>query len=328
MITEKSHLSAESIAARAGCITATRAAMILEESLFGGPQRAQAEILGVETGKVSAIADLGNYLQPSVAAIHRDRHGVTLVDAGTIPHPSLSWLAASPDYFAVSARGEREYVLECKTADDSQRKLWGLTGTAQVPPGYRVQVAVQLACSELPFAVIALLIGGNDYREYRIERDLAFERDLLDTLGAWYKAHIVEGLPVPGSKRLATEIVYQSDDGEMVDCSDDPEVSVLASELKRVRGEERALEAERDALEGEIIARIGPAKGLVTSEGPVTFAYRAGSLRADAKALVRLARELGATQADIDACYERAKGGRTLRVPSGWTKGGADGEAN
>lgn len=69
-------------------------------------------------------------------------------------------------------------ILEVKTTGVSQSTKWGDEGTDQVPPNYLVQVMHQLAVTGQAFAELAVLIGGNQMRMYRVDRD----EDLIEAL--------------------------------------------------------------------------------------------------------------------------------------------------
>lgn len=115
------------------------------------------------------------------------------------------WMLASPDALPRLRRGKRHWEpLEIKTAayaDD-----WGPHGTDQIPVYYLTQVRWYLAVLGLPVAHLAVLIGGNDYREYTIERDPADEqlmitegRKFLDSIEAGERPDID-----------ATDVTYQA----------------------------------------------------------------------------------------------------------------------
>ena len=56
---------------------------------------------------------------------------------------------------------------------------WGASGSNFIPMQYLVQVAHYCAVTNADFAYIAVLIGGNDYREYKYIRDKELEDHVI-----------------------------------------------------------------------------------------------------------------------------------------------------
>lgn len=266
-----SDLSPEQIALRDGRITATRAAKICHESEFGGPLTAYREIKGLDTFKGNARTAFGVMAEAMIAGLHQQRHGVRLVQPGTRVHPELGWLAASLDFVAIDDDGAPHYILECKATSDEKRHLWGRQGSDEVPPGYHIQVAVQMAVWDIDEAFMSLLIG-QEFREFRIKRDAKFERDIIAQLERFWLDHIIANVPpTDAAERLYLETVYTRYDGEVRDCTDDPEVEALASELREIRRRERELVEERVAAENALIREIGSCEAVVTTLGTISW---------------------------------------------------------
>lgn len=69
-------------------------------------------------------------------------------------------------------------IVECKTAGWIKSDEWGVSGTDLIPQEYVLQCQHALAVTGLGFAILAVLIGGNQFRWYRLERD----QTLIDKL--------------------------------------------------------------------------------------------------------------------------------------------------
>ena len=85
---------------------------------------------------------------------------------GQYVHPVYPWARATPDGII-----GRELGLEIKTADASQARHWGKSGTGKVPIQYMYQCQWYMWITGIKAWDLVVLIGGNDYREYRIEYD-------------------------------------------------------------------------------------------------------------------------------------------------------------
>jgi len=127
----------------------------------------------------------GKRLEDAVASKFLDEHRGRLGSAewgsgATFRHPDRPWQIANPDRVLVNGQTAPELcaVLEVKTSPMGDG--WGEAGTDQVPPHVRCQVLWYLDTLGLDVGHIAVLIGGHDYREYRIWRDPAECVELRD----------------------------------------------------------------------------------------------------------------------------------------------------
>lgn len=185
-------------AARANGIGGSEVAAVLglspDESRFSLWHRKAGNVGPVEQ---SDAMEWGHRLEAAVARKFFDEHpefsdeGHT--SAGTWTHPDRPWQIANPDRFVYLRRPDGDVdldsLLEVKTArygDD-----WGAEGTDEIPPYYRVQCLWYLDVLGLDRCHVAVLIAGQDYREYLVTYDPAEAefirtevRAFLDTLDA------------------------------------------------------------------------------------------------------------------------------------------------
>lgn len=125
----------------------------------------------------------------------------------TIRHASIPWITASPDAFV--GLGSEMWGGECKTSV-VPAAAWGPSQTiasaedysdSLLPPCYYTQCQWQAAAMDLPGVVLAVLLGSYRLRAYRIVRDDACIRQLIDVAGEWRERHLVRGEapPIDGS---------------------------------------------------------------------------------------------------------------------------------
>lgn len=117
----------------------------------------------------------GNALEPIIRDEFAKRNNVIVETPDTIVHPSIYYLRANIDGYIP----ELNAVLEIKCASSFMAKEWGEEGSDTIPMQYLVQVAHYCAVTNAETAYIAVLIGGNDYREYRYIRDKELENLVL-----------------------------------------------------------------------------------------------------------------------------------------------------
>lgn len=112
----------------------------------------------------------GNRLESVIADEFALRTGKAIkVVEDTIYHPAFEYMIAHLDRGIV---GELA-LLECKTAGASGARFWGPDGGGKgdIPHHYYLQVMHYMAVTGFERAYVAVLIGGNDFRMYLIERD-------------------------------------------------------------------------------------------------------------------------------------------------------------
>lgn len=117
----------------------------------------------------------GNVLEDVVATEHMRRSGQRVARVNRqLVHPDHPWMTASIDRRIVGLREG----LECKTASVWNADEWG-DRDDQVPLHYLIQCTHYLAVTGWDAWNVAVLIGGNDFRRFRIPRDEEFIEDLI-----------------------------------------------------------------------------------------------------------------------------------------------------
>lgn len=258
-------------------------AAIMGLSPYRGAYEVWAEKMGlVEAPDISdkPAVTWGNVLEPVVGRHYAENHpdrDVRRLNAvcRSIARP---WAQASLDY-EVRDPGLGWGVLEIKTAGLRSAGHW----EDGVPLFYQTQVAHYLSVTGRPFADVAVLIGGQDYREYRIMRD---EGDIAAVDGAvdafWERVRTGEEPPADGSPGEAEALFrrHPKDDGEVWECPGMPvEVADYVYCKEVADAAKKRLDAASDALK----QLIGERRGIACDGYVVTWA-RGTKKRFDSKA--------------------------------------------
>jgi len=143
------------------------------------PWKTQLELWGEKTGLAPSDFE-GNeftYWGEAIESILRDRFqqdhaGWTIWQNNSVNHADYDFLKANVDGI-IRQDGENIGVWEAKTASQE---------FTEVPVHYQLQVQHYMEIYNLPFAVVSVLFHGNKYQEFRIERDPAYESDILPVL--------------------------------------------------------------------------------------------------------------------------------------------------
>lgn len=134
----------------------------------------------------------GNLLEEAVAEAYSEDTGKMVWKwLQPIKHKEYPFLAANIDRWV----GDREYVLECKTAGFNKGKEWGDSGTDQIPESYLIQVAYYASICDVPKVDIAVLIGGQDFRIYTYNRNKELEEKLIKIACNFWYNHVEKRIP-------------------------------------------------------------------------------------------------------------------------------------
>lgn len=137
-------------------------------------------------------------------------------------------------------------ILECKTTSTYNYKEW--TGE-EVPQEYFCQVMHYLAVTGLKYAYINCLIGGNDYKEFFIERDEEACEILLNSADEFWKNYVLtKNCPVPNEseayRKRQIELSEKLESSETV--IEDEKALKLAEDYEKLKKE---LEDKKKELE-------------------------------------------------------------------------------
>lgn len=259
------------------------------------PYQSPLELWAQKTGKASfAQPDpdddsqpmyWGTLLEPIVAAHYTRRTGrrVRRVNA-VLQHPEHPWMLANLDREVLGT--PEVQILECKTAGIYGARLW----KDGVPEYVQLQVMHQLAVTGKQAADVIVLIGGQELRIHRIERDAAVIERLIELEAAFWQ-RVQDGAPPPAdgsaSAERALQALYPQDSGQTLDWTQDTEMGSTFSDLQAVRERLKAFELQEAQLRQRIEERMGEASRAVFETGEVTFRRIKDSVVLDTKRLLQ-----------------------------------------
>ena len=163
----------------------------------------------------------GHALEPVIIDRFARDHGIAVVRPAKIArHPNHDWMVANLDGIIT---GDKPGVLEIKNVNQFAARKWGEEGTDELPLTYVAQVAWYMAVMDFDYAIVAALFGGNDYREYRVERDTELEDMLMDRGSEFWNNHVLKKIPpVPETQDdLLRMLAKSKDNGNAIVASDD-----------------------------------------------------------------------------------------------------------
>lgn len=232
----------------------------------------------------------GTLLEPIVAAHYTRRTGrrVRRVNA-VLQHPQHEWMLANIDREVLGAPAVQ--ILECKTAGIQGARLW----EEGVPEYVQLQVMHQLAVTGKQAADVAVLIGGQELRIHRIERDESMIQNLISLEREFWQYVQRDEAPRPDgseSAERALRCMYPRDHGGVIDAREDTEMASTFSELVAVR--QRLVEHEllQAQLRQRIEQRMGDASRILFEDGEVSWKRSRDSRTLDTTRLLEVQPEL------------------------------------
>ena len=262
------------------------------------PYKSQLELWMEKTGRDSTLPKAdphdeespmywGNVLEPIVAWHYSKRttNKVRRINAVLQhPDPELPWMLANIDREVIGA--DDVQILECKTAGINGARLW----KEGVPEYVQLQVMHQLAVTGKQAADVAVLLGGQTLEIHRIERDELMIARLIELERKFWE-YVVNDTPPAAdgsaSAELALRCLYPADDGQTLDFSANPALSIAYVELKAVR-QNIALQETREAqLKQTLQQAMGEASRAEFSNGAITWKKAKDSTKLDVDRMLK-----------------------------------------
>jgi putative phage-type endonuclease len=248
------------------------------------PYKSQLELWMEKTGRLNTAQDAeaqpsveedngplfwGTVLEPIVAEHYAKRtgHKVRRVNA-VLQHKDYPWMLANLDREV--AGSEEVQILECKTAGINGAKLW----RDGVPEYVQLQVMHQLAVTGRAAADVAVLVGGNELRIFRLQRDEALIERLI-ALEAEFWRYVEDDTPPPAdasdSAERALRNLYPDDDRQVLDLSDRPELVDAFEQLQAVRSILDDTKQQEAQLKHQLQQAMGTASEALFPDGRITW---------------------------------------------------------
>lgn len=225
----------------------------------------------------------GTRLEPLVAEKFSEEHPELKVEEPGCMFVSEDrpWAFASVDRVLSDAKGLKG-ILEIKTVGLRSAGDW----EDWVPDYYMTQVVHYLAVTGFTYAWVAVLIGGQEYREYCIQRDEEDVKAVSDAVDAFWNGFVKKDIipKIVGSENESRALSRMFDEPSeamlpMLD-EDLPELD----EIERYKAIKKDAEAEIKLYENEIKAKIGDAAGIETETKRVKW-VRSTYMKLDTKQL-------------------------------------------
>jgi putative phage-type endonuclease len=202
----------------------------------------------------------GELFEEPIAQLYQWKTGHLLWTPPTpfciVQHPRLPFLTATIDRWIIEAQGrDGRGDLEIKNVG-AYNSDW----KDEVPLYVQAQVQHQLACTDLRWAAIAALVGGNRMETVYVERNEDFIAELeARAVEFWGRVERKDPPPADGSEATAKTLkrLHPDDDGSTVEL--DESTLVLVEELELAKARKSAAEKDAKDADNKLRALIGKA---------------------------------------------------------------------
>ena len=162
-------------------------------------------------------------------------------------------------------------ILECKTAGFRSAHLWGpsqeleiatgeVTSEHEIPVQYELQVQWYMAVTGVSKAYVAVLIAGQEFRCYEVDRNEALIAQMTQYAHKfWFENVCLKKAPEPtNSKDL--KAACPIDNGNLAEASNETAVDI--GEYRNLKGRIKEMEDELEVIAERIRMSIGGNEGL------------------------------------------------------------------
>jgi putative phage-type endonuclease len=252
-------------------IGASDSPIIMGYSSYKTPYQLYLEKRGVVTDEdeETELQYWGNALEPAILKRFEEENNVTITRPDTIHHPNFPQLFANLDGWIESERA----VVEVKCANSFQRKEWDMAAEDGMPLHYLIQVAKQVAVADAVRGYCAVLIGGNEYKQFVYERDLSLEATILESDLAFWDC-VQKGIEPDPINTNDCRLKFPRPESNKVARSTFKTTNALI-ELQDLKAKIKNLEKSVDHYKMHIMSHMGVAEYLIEQEGEVVATWKA-----------------------------------------------------
>ena len=163
-------------------------------------------------------------------------------------------------------------ILECKTSNAFALSEWGESGTDDIPEYYMTQVQHYMYVTGYHEAVLAVLIGGNHYRDYEIPYDKELAEFQAARCIEFWNEYVLKDMPPQVTSRDDLKKIYPGNAGEVK--SADGAFVKLLNEYAAASSAEKEGKKQKEIAAAELKLWLQNAETVVDGEGKTLLTYR------------------------------------------------------
>lgn len=270
--------------------------------------------------EASEFAYWGTTLEPVVAAEFAKRNDLKIQNVNfMMRHPVHTFAVANIDRAVINpeisgnvrfkdGKLTSDTILEIKTASEYVAKDWGDEESDQVPDQYMCQAQWYMGVTDTKTCYMAVLIGGNKYRQYKIERSQELIDVLFEAAEDFWVNNVLAGVaPEPTTLENAKNKYPAHNPDTVLDISIDSDEVKVFNEYVELKEAEKLLKKQIEAAQTKLICTIGDNEALAI-DGDIAVTYKAQvSNRFDSNSFKKDMPELAAK-------YVKQSASRVMRI--------------
>lgn len=246
----------------------------------------QSKTQPLNTDAMSEFAYWGTVLEDTVAREFAKRSGLKVQNVNfMMRHPVHTFAVANIDRAIVNRdiAGNVRYkdgklttdqIVEIKTASEYVGKNWGNEDSDEVPDQYQCQAQWYMGVTDTQVCHMAVLIGGNKYRQYRIERNQDLIDVLFETAHDFWHNHVLAGIePDATTLQNAKDKYPRHNPDTTLDVEPDSETAKAFEHYESLKAQEKELKAAITAAQTDLICQIQNNETLAI-DGEVVATYK------------------------------------------------------
>lgn len=237
--------------------------------------------------KQQEIMDMGNLLEDVIAQKYASEHNVSVRRSPKVyVHPKYSYIRAHADRIITGS----ERGLECKNTSEYMADKWN---GADIPEQYILQCQLCMGLSGRKEWDIAVLIGGNKYKD----KSLKFDKDLYDLMIEkavdFWQNNVLRDVPpaLTADDNKVVRDLYPDNNGNLLDISEIDSGLLISFEDAVAQRQElsmhkKQIEEELNELDAKIKDVIKTNDGILTPKYKVTWKNQKGQIRYDKEQMI------------------------------------------
>ena len=235
---------------------------------------------------MNEFAYWGTVLEDTVAREFSKRSGLKIQNVNYLMrHPTHRFAIANIDRAVVNrdvsgnvrfkdGKLTTDQIVEIKTASEYVGKNWGNEDSDEVPDQYQCQAQWYMGVTGVDVCHMAVLIGGNKYRQYRIERNQDLIDVLFETAHDFWHNHVLAGIePDATTLQNAKDKYPRHDPDTTLDVAPDSETAKVFEHYESLKAQEKELKTAITAAQTDLICQIQNNETLAI-DGEVVATYK------------------------------------------------------
>ena len=207
-------------------------------------------------------AEMGHYYEPTIREIFKDKNPDLQVFTSDYMWQSIEFpfILANIDGLIFDEK-KGWGILEIKNLSEYRAKEFG---EKVFPLEFQIQISHYLFCLGLKWGKFAVVIGGNKYREYDIERNDDLIKSLIKIEQNFWEYHVLNRIPPEpdgseASQKILNELYTAADVKKKKDILTlSEETKSLTEAYEFYKEEEKKAKAKKDKARQDLQALLGP----------------------------------------------------------------------